>query len=501
MIAGGASLAPRRWSWPASAMLARSRSAWTLTARMTATRNARNCAFACGSLPGSRRFSPSSVAIDQLLCLPEPLMPANGFSWMRNIRPWRGARRRIIDITTMLWSEPTEVGSKTGAISNWPGATSLCRVLAGMPRRHSSRSRSIMNARIRSRIGPKYWSSSSWPLGGAAPNSVRPVRTRSGRCSASRRSTRKYSCSGPMLVKTRVRRGVAEPAQHAQGLLAERRLRPQERDLVVERLAGERHERGRDRERDAVGLDLEEDRARHVPRGVAAGLEGRADAARRERARVGLALDEVLAGELGDRLTLAARAQERVVLLGGRAGHRHEPVRVVRGAVRHRPFLHAVRDRVDDGRVERLVAVDRAPQLAEDRLGEVLLLRILAEHVLAVDRLAGVLQVGLVGCDPVVGDRGDGLVSGAHGSPVGRSRAPGRAAGSRCGHGTSGSGCGSVQVAQRFVVSPGDGPPRGRRGAGRTRARRRHSGPSARRSRAGRRGSAASRRDGAAGRT
>ena len=60
-----------------------------------------------------------------------------------------------------------------------------------------------MNARIRSRIGPKYWSSSSWPFGDGAPNSVRPVRTRSGRCSASRRSTRKYSCSGPMLVNTR----------------------------------------------------------------------------------------------------------------------------------------------------------------------------------------------------------------------------------------------------------------------------------------------------------
>jgi hypothetical protein len=107
-------------------------------------------------------------------------------------------------MTTMLWSEPTEVASNTGAISNCPGATSLWRVLAGMPSRHSSRSRSIMNARIRSRIGPKYWSSSSWPLGDGAPNSVRPVSSRSGRCSASRRSTRKYSCSGPMLVNTRL---------------------------------------------------------------------------------------------------------------------------------------------------------------------------------------------------------------------------------------------------------------------------------------------------------
>ena len=159
--------------------------------------------MACGSVPGSRRFSPSSVAIDQLLCLPEPLMPANGFSWIRNASPCRGASFRIVDITSMLWSDPTDVGSNTGAISNWPGATSLWRVLAGMPRRHSSRSRSIMNARIRWRIGPKYWSSSSWPLGGVAPNRVRPVSSRSGRCSASRRSTRKYSCSGPMVVNTR----------------------------------------------------------------------------------------------------------------------------------------------------------------------------------------------------------------------------------------------------------------------------------------------------------
>ena len=50
-------------------------------------------------------------AIDQLLCLPEPLMPANGFSWMRNIRPCCGASRRIMLITIMLWSDPTDVAS------------------------------------------------------------------------------------------------------------------------------------------------------------------------------------------------------------------------------------------------------------------------------------------------------------------------------------------------------------------------------------------------------
>ena len=205
--------------------------------------------------------------------------------------------------------------------------------------------------------------------------------------------------------------GVAEPAQDAQRVLAERLLRAEQRDLVVERLARERDERGRDRQRHAVRLDLQEDRRGDVPGGVAACLERGPDAARRERARVRLALDQVLAGELGDRLAVAGRGQERVVLLGGRAGHRHEPVRVVGGAVGQRPFLHAMRDGVDDGWIERLVPLDGAPQLLEDRLGEVLALGRLVEHVLAVDVGPGELEVVLRLRDAVGGDVGDGLVS------------------------------------------------------------------------------------------
>ena len=204
---------------------------------------------------------------------------------------------------------------------------------------------------------------------------------------------------GPDVGEHAGRGRVAEPAQDAQRLGAERLLRAQQRDLVVERLAGVRDEGRRDGHRDAVGLDLEEDRAGHVPGGVAAGLEGGADAARRERAGVGLPLDQVLARELGERPALAARVEERVVLLGRGAGHRHEPVGVVGGAVRHGPLLHAVRDRVDDRRVEGLEPVDGPAELPEDRLGEVLALRILVEDVLAVDGLAGVLEVVLGGGD------------------------------------------------------------------------------------------------------
>ena len=345
-------------------------------------------------------------------------MPANGFSWMRNARPCCCATRRIVAITIMLWSEPDGRRLEHRRHLELAGATSLWRVLAGMPSRHSSRSRSIMNARIRSRIEPKYWSSSSWPLGDGAPNSVRPVSSRSGRCSASRRSMRKYSCSGPIVVNTRRRVGVAEPAQDAQRLLAQRLLRAKERDLVVERLARERDVGGRDRHGHAVGLDLQEDRRRHVPRGVAAGLERRPDPARRERRRVRLALDQHPARELGDRVAVADRVQERVVLLGGGAGHRHEPVRVVGRTVLERPLLDAVRDGVGDDRIERLEAVDGPAQGLEDRLGEVLPLGRLVEHVLAVDGLAGVLREVRGGGDRGCCDGRDGLLTSGHVTPA-----------------------------------------------------------------------------------
>ena len=87
MIAGGASLAPRRWSWPGEAIDARS-SAWCLlTAWMTAAQKNRKRWFSCGVAPGSSRLEPVSVPIDQLLCLPDPLTPANGFSCRRQMSP------------------------------------------------------------------------------------------------------------------------------------------------------------------------------------------------------------------------------------------------------------------------------------------------------------------------------------------------------------------------------------------------------------------------------
>src|SRR6476660_6352260 len=104
MIAGGASLAPRRWSLWAEAIDRRRISLYLSTARMTAVQKTRNWALSCGLSPGFSRFSPVSVDIDQLLCLPEPLIPANGFSWSRQARPYLGAIFRSSSMIRFWWS-------------------------------------------------------------------------------------------------------------------------------------------------------------------------------------------------------------------------------------------------------------------------------------------------------------------------------------------------------------------------------------------------------------
>lgn len=97
-----------------------------------------------GDLPGASRFMPVSVESDQLLCFPEPLSPAKGFSCSRHTMPWRSEVFFIISITSWLWSVAVLESANTGASSYWPGATSLCSVLANTPSCQSSVSRSRM---------------------------------------------------------------------------------------------------------------------------------------------------------------------------------------------------------------------------------------------------------------------------------------------------------------------------------------------------------------------
>src|SRR5450631_3658343 len=103
---------------------------------------------------------------------------------------------------------------------------------------------------------------------------------------------RKYSCSGPTVVKTRF-------AASSPSSLRARIAAPE--SASIERLPRPRGERRGDAEQRPVGVLEDEGRRGRVPGGVAAGLEGRADPAGGEGRGVGLALDQLLAGEVRER--------------------------------------------------------------------------------------------------------------------------------------------------------------------------------------------------------
>ena len=97
---------------------------------------------------------------------------------------------------------------------------------------------------------------------------------------------------------------------------------------------------------------LDEGEGGGVPGGVAPGLEGGPQAAGGEGGGVGLAPDQLLAGEIHHDLAAAHRGDEAVVLLGGDAGHGLEPVGVVGGALFHGPLLHGLCDLIGGGDVQ-----------------------------------------------------------------------------------------------------------------------------------------------------
>ena len=137
-------------------------------------------------------------------------------------------------------------------------------------------------------------------------------------------------------------RVVAEQIEHAASLGLDGLHGAQKRRLLVERLAGVAAE-GRG---DAEHLVLDEGVGGGIPRGVAAGLEGGAQAAGGEAGGVGLALDELLAGEGHDGAAVIGGIDEAVVLLGGDARQRLEPVSVMGSALLDGPLLHGMGDDV-----------------------------------------------------------------------------------------------------------------------------------------------------------
>ena len=173
----------------------------------------------------------------------------------------------------------------------------------------------------------------------------------------------------------RVYVGLAEQAQDAQGLVVNQAHRAQQRGLLVQRLAGIGAEGGGDAQR----VVLDEGVGGRVPGRVAAGLEGGAQAAAGEGRRVRFALDQLLAGKLHDDL-VAVGGDEGLVLLGGDAGHRLEPVGVVGRALFNRPVLHGVGHDVGDLAGERTVLRKGLLEFLIGRVGQALPHHVIVEY-------------------------------------------------------------------------------------------------------------------------
>ena len=153
----------------------------------------------------------------------------------------------------------------------------------------------------------------------------------------------------------------------------------QERGLVVEGFAGVGDEdRG-----DDEGVVDDEDRGSRVPGGIAAGFEGRADAAAGEAAGVRLLLDKHLAGEIFDHAALAVEIDEGIVLFGGAFGQGLEPVGVVRDPVFAGPLHHAFGDGVGNSAVESRAAVHHVDHLLKHVRGQVTGHFLPVEHLLS----------------------------------------------------------------------------------------------------------------------
>ena len=154
-MAGGASLAPKRCSFPAEAIEARNKSARSFTAFMILTKKDKKRRFSFGLDDGANKLMPESVAKAQLLCFPLPFIPANGFSWNSTFNLCLDATLDIKSINSALWSQAKLASSKVGATSNWAGATSLWRVRTGMPNFNASISKSTINEFTRVGMEPK----------------------------------------------------------------------------------------------------------------------------------------------------------------------------------------------------------------------------------------------------------------------------------------------------------------------------------------------------------
>ena len=159
---------------------------------------------------------------------------------------------------------------------------------------------------------------------------------------------------------------VAEQLQYPADLAVDGLHAAQKGCLHVQRLAAEAAKSGGNVQH---GI-LYEGEGGWVPGGIAPSFEGGAQAAGGERRGVGFAPHQFLAGELHDRAPVAIGGDEAVVLFGGNARHRLEPVSKVGRALLDGPVLHGVGDDVRHGDVQALAIGDAAQHLPVGVLGQ-----------------------------------------------------------------------------------------------------------------------------------
>ena len=415
-IAGGASFAPSRWSFPACATVWRRRSPCRETPVRTAARKTRNWALSCGLSPGAEEvvapvvgeapvdvFSGPVDAGERLLVEEELQVVAVGHPLHR------------------LHDQHVVVGGDVGVLEQ--GGQLILRrrnlVVPGLDRDAEL---------VKLKFGFEHAGQDALgdgakvvvfhllPLGGAGAEEGPPGVDQVGAGVVEGLVDEEVFLLG---AAGRLDPGAVGPEQlqDADGVLADGVHRAEQGGLLVEGFAGPRAEGGRDAEGRPVRVLEDEGRAGRVPGGVAAGLERVADAARGERRGVRLAADEFLARELGDGRAGVGGREERVVLLGRQAGHRLEPVGVVGGPALHGPLLHRGGGAVGDVRVERDAPLDRGAEGLVDRLGEARAHDLVGEDVdpeQLPDRGFAVGEAGGVGAHLVVpgGDGGEGGLPG-----------------------------------------------------------------------------------------
>ena len=162
---------------------------------------------------------------------------------------------------------------------------------------------------------------------------------------------------------------VAEEAENAQRLNADRVHAAQKRRFLVDRLAAV----GGEHRRDAENAVLYKRIARRVPRGIAPRLKRGAKSAGGKARRIRLTVDQLSAGKLRQRPAVLRRGEKAVVLFGGDAGHRLEPVGIVRRALFDRPIAHRLGDNVRLGAGQTLAVLPGGAQCAVDLRRETLL--------------------------------------------------------------------------------------------------------------------------------